>query len=57
MRLAELIELLDRHISALGEARTVAANIGEVGRVLELDAEIVSSETTRDQLLHLPSVL
>jgi hypothetical protein len=50
MSLAELIQLVENKLAALNSARASAAAVGDVNQVILLDAQIVETQLTLDQL-------
>jgi hypothetical protein len=46
----DLIRLMEARLAALNSARGSAASIGDVEQVTRLDADIVTTQTTLDQL-------
>jgi hypothetical protein len=54
MTLAELIQLVSYKLSALNSARASAVSIGDLNQVVSLDAQILQTELTLDQLRSLP---
>lgn len=50
MTLDDLKQLLANRLAFLGQQRAIAAGIGDVGHVNSLDAEIVDTQLTADQL-------
>jgi hypothetical protein len=42
----ELIALLENQIRALNDARIIAVRLGDVSRVMEIDAKIAETEAT-----------
>jgi len=54
MTINELITLLANQVATLNNARTTAQALGDVDHVLIIDAKILETETTLDQLRNLP---
>lgn len=54
MTIDELIVLLTNQVATLNNARTTAQALGDVDHVLIIDAKILETETTLDQLRNLP---
>ena len=50
MSITELIRLMEAHLSALNSARASAAAIGDVAQVTRLDADVLKTQATLDQL-------
>lgn len=50
MTISELIALLENQITTLNVARTTAERLGDVTRVIEVDAKITETATTLDTL-------
>jgi hypothetical protein len=50
MSIDELIRLIESHLAALNSARASAAAIGDVNQVTRLDADVMKTQTTLDQL-------
>lgn len=50
MSLAELIQLVQNKLSALNSARAAAAAVGDINQVVLLDAQVVETQLTLDQL-------
>jgi hypothetical protein len=54
MTLAELIQLVSYKLSALNSARASAVSVGDLSQVVNLDAQILQTQITLDQLRSLP---
>lgn len=50
MSITELIRLIEAHLAALNSARASAAAIGDLSQVTRLDADVLKTQTTLDQL-------
>jgi hypothetical protein len=50
MSITELIRLMEAHLAALNSARASAAAIGDLVQVTRLDADVLKTQTTLDQL-------
>lgn len=50
MSLAELIQLVQSKLAALNSARGTAASLGDINQVILIDAQIVETQLTLDQL-------
>ena len=50
MSIADLIDLLSRRLVNLSQARTSAADLGDIARIDSLDAEIAETESTLSTL-------
>ena len=50
MSFDDLIRLMEARLSALNSARGSAAAVGDLAQVTKLDADIVTTQTTLDQL-------
>ena len=50
MSITELIRLMEAHLAALNSARASAAAIGDIAQITRLDADVLKTQTTLDQL-------
>jgi hypothetical protein len=50
MSLAELIQLVQAKLAALNVARSTAASLGDINQIILIDAQIVETQLTLDQL-------
>ena len=54
MTIDELIVLLTNQVATLNNARATAQALGDLDHILIIDAKILETETTLDQLRNLP---
>ena len=50
MSIEDLIRLMEARLAALNSARASAAGIGDLAQVTIIDADVVKTQTTLDQL-------
>lgn len=50
MSIEDLIRLMEARLAALNAARSSAAGVGDLAQVTRIDADVVQTQTTLDQL-------
>lgn len=50
MSIEDLIRLMEARLAALNSARATAASVGDLAQVTRIDADVVQTQTTLDQL-------